>query len=161
MKMPHSNNQHISAHTDGGRATVINQLYKIFPAYAVLTWDVSPLRPDDVPKPVLPLGVICYNCNDSLTQQERNSFSVGVSVGLHSGNNSTNRKWSRYHADCTHKQSSSVSIYNFDIMLSKLSDSDRGCVISSVAKFAAAKNAIKMRLAAEAATMAHDGPLVS
>ena len=97
----------------------------------------SPLRPDDVPKPVLPFGVICYNCRVQLTLPELNSFAVGV----HSKDISTNRKWRRHHADCTHKQTSSVSIDNFDIMLSKLSDIDRVCVISSVAEFAAAKNA--------------------
>ncbi len=100
---------------------------------------------------MLQLGCICHKCHVPLTQQELKSFSVGYS-------GATKRKWHRYHANCTHKQSSSVSKDDFAIMLSPLLVFESHCVLISVANFAAAKKAIKLRLAAEAeAYMAHDG----
>ena len=107
-----------------------------------------------MPKPVLPLGCICHKCRVPLTKQELDSFSVGVNPsGI-----AIRRKWTRYHKDCTHKQSSSVSIVNFDIMLSPISVFERNCVRISVSNFAAVKNAIKLQLAADAVEM-EDGLL--
>ena len=107
-----------------------------------------------MPKPVLPHGCICHKCRVQLTQQELDSFSVGVNKS----NIATMRKWKRVHQDCTHKQSSTVSIVNFDIMLSPLSVFERYCVLISVANYFAAKKAIKLQLAADAVEM-EDGPL--
>jgi hypothetical protein len=114
-----------------------------------------------VPKPVLPLGSICHKCRVLLTQQELDSFSVGVSKGV-------KRKWGP--CRCGHKQSSSVNPTDFAVMLSLLSVFERFCVLISVANFAAAKKdialqlkdaakkAVKLQLAADAVEM-EDGPL--
>ena len=111
-----------------------------------------------MPKPVLPLGCICHKCRVPLTQQELDSFSVGVSKGV-------KRKWKRVHEGCVHKQSSSVNPTDFTIMLSPLSVFERFCVLISVANFAAAKKdiaaakkAVKLQLAADAVEM-EDGLL--
>ena len=115
---------------------------------------VSPLRPDDVPKPELPDGCICPLCRVTLTEKELESLTVTIANGT------TALKWRCYHAAgvCTTGQKS-VSVPNFAIMLSQLSVFERHCVLISVANFAAAKKVISLRLAAEAAEIADDGPL--
>jgi hypothetical protein len=115
---------------------------------------VSPLRPDDVPKPVLLDGCICPLCRVTLTEKELGSLSVTIAKG------STTLKWRCYHAAgvCT-KGQKSISVPNFAIMLSQLSVFERHCVLISVANYAAAKKVISLRLAAEAAEIAADGPL--
>jgi hypothetical protein len=107
-----------------------------------------------VPKPVLLDGCICPLCRVTLTPMELGSFSVTI------WKSSTVRNWRCYHAAgvCT-KGQKSISVPNFAIMLSQLSVFERHCVLISVANFAAAKKVISLRLAAEAAEMALDGPL--
>ena len=107
-----------------------------------------------MPKPVLLDGCICPLCRVTLAPTELGSLSVTIAKG------STLRLWRSYHAAgvCT-KGQKSISVPNFAIMLSQLSVFERHCVLISVANFAAAKKVISLRLAAEAAEMALDGPL--
>ena len=103
-----------------------------------------------MPKPVLPLDCICHKCRVPLTQQELDSFSVTVNP------HDTAKKLKWGPCRCGHKQSSTISKTNFAIMLSPLSVFEQHCVRISVANFAAAKNAVKLQLAADAVEMEDD-----
>ena len=94
-----------------------------------------------MPKPVLPLDCICHKCSVPLNEEERASFSVSYN------DRSAKLKWRRCHANCTHKQSSSVNKDDFAKMLSPLTPKERQSVLTSVSTFAAAK---KVNAAAKA-----------
>jgi hypothetical protein len=89
-----------------------------------------------MPKPVLPLDCICHKCGVKLNKKELDSFSVGYSAGT------AVRKWRRHHANCTHKQSTSVNKGDFAKMLSLLTPDEHQSVLTSVSNFAAAKKVI-------------------
>ncbi len=97
-----------------------------------------------MPKPVLPLDCICHKCGVPLNKEERASFSVSCDT-------SARLKWRRCHANCTHKQSSSVSKDDFAKMLSILTPEERQSVLTSVSNFAAAKKVIWRQRAAQSA----------